>query len=82
MQRKLRFLYLKFKVVLFKAVLINLLGFDLLVWRVGLVLGQFCGDMLQLGLMRLQLLLLQYHKDRSELKLQLQSRYLEIYTHI
>lgn len=39
MQCKLRLLHLKFQVVLFKAVLVHLLGFDLLVWRVGLVLG-------------------------------------------
>lgn len=50
--------YLKLQVVLFESVLVDLLGFDLLVRRVGSVLGQLCGDMLQLRLVRLQLFLL------------------------
>ena len=50
--------YLKLQVVLFESVLVDLLGFNLLVRRVGSVLCQLCGDVLQLCLVRLQLFLL------------------------
>lgn len=45
--------------MLFESVLINLLGFDLLIWGVGFVLGELRGDVLQLSLVGFQLLLLE-----------------------
>lgn len=57
-----RHAHLKLQVVLFQSVFIYLLGFDLLVWWIGSVLSQLCGDVLQLCLMGFELLLLQHNK--------------------